>query len=356
MRRSPFRVLRAARLAGLVAGLASGLVAFAALTAAPAQAQPKQRIADLWYAHNAVVLMLGSADRVVATVARPQAFPWMMQVAPAMRRAQPVANGNPNAEDLLAAHADVVFASRGAPSIAAMQRLGLDVVRVGFSDFDSMLACVDQTAAALDTPLAAQRARDYRAYLGDTLAATRRALRARPAQPGGAAGNAPRVLHVASLAPLKVDGSDTIVDQWLRAAGARNAADGLVGNLRPVSIEQVLAWHPDVVILGANAGSIDESPQRALWHTLDAVRDGRVYRNPAGVFPWDRYGPEVALQVRWAAGVLHPGVFPAQQLVGETQAFYRRFFGYALSAEDARRMLAGLPPAGAVPASASSSH
>ncbi|MBN3728571.1 ABC transporter substrate-binding protein [Burkholderia sp. Ac-20379] len=339
MRLVPLLALRSIRRTTLV--VSSALVA--ALVAAPAQAQPKQRIADLWYAHNAVVLMLGSADRVVATVARPQAFPWMMQVAPAMRRAQPVANGNPNAEDLLAAHADVVFASRGAPSIAAMQRLGLDVVPVGFSDFDSMLACVDQTAAALDTPLAAQRARDYRAYLDDTLAATRRAL---DALPDSAQRSAPRVLHVASLAPLKVDGSDTIVDQWLRAAGARNAADGLVGNLRPVSIEQVLAWHPDVVILGANAGSIEQSPQRALWHTLDAVRDGRMYRNPAGVFPWDRYGPEVALQVRWAAGVLHPGVFPAQQLVGETQGFYRRFFGYALSAEDAQRMLAGLPPAG----------
>ncbi|GAB7536991.1 ABC transporter substrate-binding protein [Burkholderia sp. 3C] len=320
---------------------AQAVVLAGALAAPLAHAEPKQRIADLWYAHNAVVLMLGAADRVVATVARPQAFPWMMQVAPAMRRAQPVANGNPNAEDLLRARADVVFVSRGAPSIAAMQRLGLDVVPVGFDDFDSMLACVDQTAAALDTPLAAQRARDYRAYLGDTLAATRRALDALPDR------TEPRVLHVASLAPLKVDGSDTIVDQWLRAAGARNAADGISGNLRPVSIEQVLAWHPDVVILGANAGSIAQSPQRSLWQTLDAVRDGRVYRNPAGVFPWDRYGPEVALQVRWVAGVLHPGVFPEQRLIAQTQDFYRRFFGYELSAGDARRMLAGQPPGAA---------
>ncbi|WP_414449309.1 hypothetical protein AB4851_25525 [Burkholderia sp. 22PA0099] len=69
--------------------------------------------------------------------------------------------------------------------------------------------------------------------------------------------------------------------------------------------------------------------------------------HPAGVFPWDRYGPEVALQVRWAAGVLHPEVFPAQQLIAQTQDFYRRFFGYALSAGDARRMLAGQPPGAA---------
>ncbi len=309
-----------------------------ALASISASAQPKQRIADLWYAHNAVVVMLGSADHVVASVARPRAFPWMMRVAPALARAEPVANGAPNAEDLLRANADVVFVSRGAPSIAAMRRLGLDVVPVGFSDFDSMLSCLDDTAAALDTPLAAQRAHDYRAYLDTTLAATRQALTAWPDR------RVPRVLHVASLTPLKVDGSDTIVDQWLRAAGARNAADGLIGNLRPVSIEQVLAWRPDVVILGANAGSIDASPQRALWQTLGAVRDGHVLRNPAGVFPWDRYGPEVALQVRWAAGALHPGLFPAGQLADETRDFYRRFYGYALSADETQRILNGLPP------------
>lgn len=167
-----------------------------------------------------------------------------------------------------------------------------------------------------------------------------RALRA-------ARAGAAEAAHRRSLLCPQRRGADARLGQWLRAAAARNAADGLEGNLRPVSIKQVLAWQPDVMILGANAGSIDQSPQRALWQTLDAVRDGRVYRNPAGVFPWDRYGPEVALQVRWAAGVLHPGVFPVQELVGETQAFYRRFFGYGLSAADARRMLAGLPPAGA---------
>ncbi|WP_321886856.1 ABC transporter substrate-binding protein [Paraburkholderia bannensis] len=302
------------------------------------QAQPKTRIADLWYAHNAVVTMLGSASDVVATVARPQALPWMFRVAPALAHAQPVAGATVNAEDLLRLNADVVFASAGDPTIGAMQRLGLNVVPVGFDDYDSMLRCIDLTAQTLDTPLARERARDYRAYLQATLHDTAQALAAHGTHA------TPRVLHVASLTPLKVDGSDTIVDRWIRAAGARNAADGLSGNLKPVSIEQVLAWHPDVVILAANAGAIDASPQRALWQTLDAVRDGRVYRNPTGVFPWDRYGPEAALEVRWAARTLHPEAFrdAAQgSMQAQTQQFYQRFYGYALSDAQAKLMLNG---------------
>ncbi|WP_322045537.1 ABC transporter substrate-binding protein [Paraburkholderia sp. J67] len=320
------------KLARFVTALALGACAFTA------HAQPKTRIADLWYAHNAVVTMLGSASDVVATVARPQALPWMFRVAPALAHAQAVAGATVNAEDLLRLNADVVFASAGDPTIGAMRRLGLDVVPVGFDDYDSMLRCIDLTAQALDTPLARARASDYRAYLQATLKDTAQALDARGSH------TAPRVLHVASLMPLKVDGTGTIVDHWIRAAGARNAADGLTGNLKPVSIEQVLAWHPDVVILAANAGSIEESPQRALWQTLDAVRDGHVYRNPTGVFPWDRYGPEAALEVRWAARTLHPEAFPhdgAASMVRQTQQFYRRFYGYALSTAEAQRMLSG---------------
>ncbi|WP_321785116.1 ABC transporter substrate-binding protein [Paraburkholderia sp. J94] len=324
--------------------LACAALAFcaASLATTPAFAQPKTRIADLWFAHNAVVTMLGSANDVVATVARPQALPWMFRVAPALAHAQPVNGPTANAEDLLRLNADVVFASTADPTIAAMRRLGLNVVPVGFDDYASMLRCVDLTAQTLDTPLARERAHDYRAYLQSTLDDTAHALAAHGSHAQ------PRVLHVASLAPLKVDGADTIVDQWIHAAGARNAADGLTGNLKPVSIEQVLAWHPDVVILAANAGSIEQSPQRALWETLDAVRAHRVYRNPMGVFPWDRYGPEAALQIRWAARTLHPEAFTdagaSDTLVAQTQRFYARFYGYALSTQDAQRMLAGERP------------
>ncbi|MBN3855840.1 ABC transporter substrate-binding protein [Paraburkholderia sp. Ac-20340] len=321
-----------ARYSRLVAALALSACAFAA------QAQPKTRIADLWYAHNAVVTMLGSASDVVATVARPQALPWMFRVAPALAHAQAVVGATVNAEDLLRLNADVVFASAGDPTLGAMRRLGLNVVPVGFDDYDSMLQCIDLTAQTLDTPLARERAHDYRAYLQSTLSETAQAIAAH------GAGTTPRVLHVASLAPLKVDGSNTIVDRWMQAAGARNAADGLRGNLKPVSIEQVLAWHPDVVILAANAGSIETTPQRALWQTLDAVRNGHVYRNPTGVFPWDRYGPEAALEVRWAARTLHPEAFagePAGSMLAQTQQFYRRFYGYALSSGEAQTMLNG---------------
>lgn len=348
------KILRNARASVGASRMAGGgallvLSMLSALFIQPAvAARPKERIADAWYAHNAVLMMLGAADRVVATVARPDALPWMFRVAPDLARAQHIDGATMNAETLLRAQADVVFATPADPAAAALRRAGLDVVPVGFTDFASMARCIDLTAATLGTPLARQRAQAYRAYLDAAIAEQdARVSRVPMAQ-------RPRVLHVASVEPLRIDGTETIVDQWIRAAGGRNAAAGLKGNLQPVSIEQVVAWAPDVIVLAANAGQLETSRQAALWSSLDAVRRHRVYRNPAGVFPWDRYGPELALQLPWAAGIVSGKPLPDADLVRRTRDFYTRFFAYDLSPADARRMLAGLPPAAPAPPLSSS--
>ena len=69
-----------------------------------------------------------------------------------------------------------------------------------------------------------------------------------------------------------------------------------------------------------------------------------MYANPAGVFSWDRYSGEEALQVLWAAKFFNPDKFEDIDMVQQTQDFYKTFYGYDLSKEDAERMLAGLGP------------
>ncbi|WP_237561408.1 ABC transporter substrate-binding protein [Frateuria defendens] len=282
--------------------------------------------------------MLGQADHVVVTVAGPKAFPWMYRVAPQLSHATLVEGSTMNAEELLRLGTQLVFVAPADPSTPALQRAGLDVVKVGFNSFSSMLDCLAQTVQALDDPRATRRAEAYRDYLQQVLADTARRTAAIPPA------RRPRVLHVVSLAPLKVDGQGTIIDEWIQLAGGRNAAAGLHGNMQPVSIEQVLAWRPDLIILAADAGNLADTPQATLWRSLPAVQQGRVYHNPRGVFPWDRYGPELALQVLWAAQLLRSGQVDQADMQARVRDFYAHFFDYRLSDDEARRILAGLPP------------
>ncbi|MBB2201375.1 ABC transporter substrate-binding protein [Gluconacetobacter tumulisoli] len=298
------------------------------------------RIADLWFAHNTLTIMLGAVDRIAVTDDLPSARPWMYRVAPALARAVPMAGPVPNAETLLGAGVDVAFVSAGSPAELPLRRIGMPVVDAGFTDAASMIRAVDLTADVLGDARSHDMARLYEATLTEAI------RRVRTATAPVAITDRPRILHVKSLAPLTVDGADTIIDDWITIAGGRNAADGIVGVMRPVSMEQVAAWDPDVLILGPDAGTFDDVPQGSAWSALRAVRTGRVYRNPAGVFPWDRYGCEFLLQILWTAQKLYPDRFRDIDMMSETTRFYHMFFGYDLTPAEARRILSALPPEG----------
>ncbi|UAK25817.1 ABC transporter substrate-binding protein [Sphingomonas nostoxanthinifaciens] len=299
--------------------------------AAPVAPPP---IADLWFAHNAMTMMLGAAGSIRVTVDTPTAQPWMFRVAPELRRAQIVANGSANAETLLGQGVKLAFTAQ-APEAARLKALGIDARDMSFSDVPGMARSLRETASAIGTPLARQRLRDYEAY---TAAVLRRLGASVGSLPEA---RKPRVLHLVSWSPLKADGANTMIDTWIRAAGGRNAADGLIGNQKPISIEQIAQWNPDIIIVGGPAKGPDDQP----WIGIPAMAGRRVVRNPAGVFPWDRYGPEFALQLQWAAKLFHPGEAGTGDMAAETQRFYRRFYGYHLTDAEAHRILASLPPA-----------
>ena len=296
------------------------------------------RIADAWYAHHVLLMTLGAGGRIVATVNHPQSQPWMFKVLPSLTKATGVNGTAFNVETLLGDGVDLVFTSNGDRQAVAYEQVGLPVMRMGYTTLPGLEQSMLATARALGGEDVMQRAHAYNDYLEEQLAEVGQRVAAVDEE------RRPRVLHIASVNPLKVDGSDTLIDDWINIAGGRNAATGLKGNLQNVSAEQLLAWQPDLLILAANAGDLKQAAQPQLLSQLTAVREGRVLRNPAGVFPWDRYGTEVALQIVWAAQQLHPSRFQDVDMTEKTIEFYRRFFDYPLNDQDARRILAGLAP------------
>jgi len=296
------------------------------------------RIADAWYAHHVLLMTLGAGPRIVATVNHARSQPWMFKVLPSLNQAISVEGTAFNVEELLADGVDLVFTSTGDRQALAYQQVGLPVMRMGYTDLAGLQRSMLATAQALGGAQPTARAEAYNQYLKTQLASVQSKV------VGLTTEQRPRVLHIASVNPLKVDGSHTLIDDWITIAGGRNAATELEGNMQVVSAEQLLAWQPDVVILAAGAGDLSQAAQAPLLAQLKAVQSGHVLRNPAGVFPWDRYGTEVALQIQWAAQQLHPELFGDVDMVAKTVEFYQRFFDYPLSEPDARLILQGLPP------------
>lgn len=298
-------------------------------------------IADLWFAHNEITVMLGGAERIKVSANKPADLPWLFKIAPTLLSAETgIRPEIANPEDLLNRHIGLVFVPTRAKA-EDLRKTGLPTLDAHYTTLPQMLASVDMTAEALATPYARQMAGQYRQAMEGLLQTLHTRTAALPAAAR------PRVLHIARLAPLQIDGANTLIDAWIQAAGGRNAAAEVSGNRRPVTFEQIVAWDPDILILGPDAGTLTaESPLR----TLSAFQRGRTWTSPQGVFPWDRYGCEVLLQMEWAAQHIHPDLFRDFDLRRDVKAFYARFFRYTLTEEDVTRILAGQPPAPPAPA------
>ena len=121
----------------------------------------------------------------------------------------------------------------------------------------------------------------------------------------------PRVMHTLRPTILTVDGVGGLVNDWINNSGGINVTVEIKGNSGTATMEQILKWNPDVIICGTepnteNAQKIMTDPQ---WSGIKAVKDGKVYVNPTGVYLWDRHSGEGALQILWAAKLLYPDKF-----------------------------------------------
>ncbi len=121
--------------------------------------------------------------------------------------------------------------------------------------------------------------------------------------------------------------------EYITAAGGINVAEEL-GTSRDTSLEQVVKWDPEVIIISSNEGTfipvgdVRNNPQLG---SIAAVTNNQLYPCPIGSFWWDRPSPEVPLGILWLAKTLYPEKFLDIDLRAETQEFYRTFYHYALT-------------------------
>jgi iron complex transport system substrate-binding protein len=301
------------------------------------------RIADPWHANNAMVLMLGGADKIAATTVQAQRQPWLRRLYPRIDKVPAAFNaaGDLNIETLIGARPDVILMAYDGTLpkwSAAVEAYHVPIIMMP----NTSLAGLKETARITGQVLGSSEARmaaEYVRYFDDNIRrVTDITGKLAPAQ-------RPKVLHTATAGILTVDGQGTVIDDWINVAGGINAAD-IAGNGRPVTMEQVVAWNPDIIIVGTapnqqNRQAILDDPR---WRQIAAVKNGRVLVNPSGAYLWDRHSAEAALQVLWAAKVLHPDLFEFLDIKRETLQFYRKYFHYSLSDSEYESIVNATPP------------
>lgn len=121
---------------------------------------------------------------------------------------------------------------------------------------------------------------------------------------------------------------------------ARNVAAGQKGGLANVSIEQVLAWNPDVIVTIDQMFFVNVAHD-AAWAGVEAVRKRQVHLAPNLPFGWIDFPPAAnrLIGLWWLAKTLYPERFP-EDLTALTRDFYTRFYHVTPSDAQIARILA----------------
>jgi iron complex transport system substrate-binding protein len=295
------------------------------------------RVAIDYPALDATMLLLGAADRIVAT--SPGVGPLFQTLDPPFKNVSMAFDStlaNVNVEALLAARPQVVLLSPAAKVLLpTFQRVGIPaVIFASFQNPTQLKAGVTLVANILGGGAVARGQQFATYYDGNIARVQAKTVNIAPA-------SQPKVYYTAGN-PLQTEGQGSIVDFWMNEGGGQNVAAVNGINTAPafamVSFEDVLKWNPDIIIC-RDPDTKQQILADSRWSNIAAVRNKRVYINPSGVYVWSVRSAESALQPLWAAKTFHPDLFPSLDMANEARNFYAQFYSYKLSDEQIEKIL-----------------
>lgn len=151
-------------------------------------------------------------------------------------------------------------------------------------------------------------------------------------------------VYYAEMSGLQTDISGNVHTEVLDFAGGKNVADiteTKVGSMAQVSMEQVLNWNPQVILVGmAKTDLYSTIKSDSKWANIQAVKDKKVYAIPSIPFNWFDRPPSAVrvLGAEWLANLLYPD-YVKIDIKKEMKTYYEKFFNVKLTDEQIDNIL-----------------
>lgn len=298
-------------------------------------------VIHLWPASTAMQVFLGEGDTITGTLGAVQnGWGWLTAACPSLMDVTAF-TGEATAEELLAMNPDVVITSN-ADAAESLRAAGVPCVcMLGAQETVEALEEFCVKMAELLGGDAPAKAEAYCNYLDEMVATVSEATATIPAEE--------RVSIYYNSAqhgdsPLLTCGSNYITQTWMDICGVDNIAVDLVeGGDVEISMEEIVAADPDYIVVGGSSqeaalATINSDP---AWQELTAVKNGNIIANPQGVMKWEKFGPELAIQIVWFTQQIYPDLLTDIDIKEYVTNFYSEFYGFELTDAQYEQMMAG---------------
>jgi iron complex transport system substrate-binding protein len=261
---------------------------------------PPQRIVSLAPSNTEILFALGAEERLVGRDDFSDYPPVALDI-PSIGSLYP----NVNAEVVVDLQPDLVLAA-GITNPADVQQLA----DLGLTVFATRInrTLEDVFSDILDVGMLVGRSAEAEALVGG-LRARAEAVTSKT----GTIAERPKVFYeVDATEPSSpwTSGPGTFIDQLITQAGGQNVGAVLAEQYAQISLEQLVAEDPDVIVLGSatyGGQTPDMVGERAGWQDIRAVANGAVYTFDDNLV--SRPGPRVVDGLETLARLIHPELF-----------------------------------------------
>ena len=151
----------------------------------------------------------------------------------------------------------------------------------------------------------------------------------------------PRVYYARDKSGLQTGLGGSMIAEAIEFIGAPNVAAELHGAHGTVTLEQVRAWNPEIIITSDREFAANVRSD-AGWAEITAVKAGRIFASPRQPFGWVDFPPAVnrLIGLWWLGKIFYPERFP-EDIKALARDFYSLFYHVTPTAAQIERVLAG---------------
>ncbi len=221
-----------------------------------------------------------------------------------------------NVEALLALKTDLVVTwSRKPEALEFLRRQGIQVLAIYPESIADLLQVLEQLGQVLARQT---RAAEVAAAMHQHLAAVEQVRRERLA-----ALPPPRVVWLWGK-PTTINGKRGVTADLIRIAGGRNLGEHLDNLNQDISMEEMVALDPEVVLIwGSAVYGAETLYNDPKWQSISAVKNRRVFKLPRQ----STWSPRVVDLAWLMLRSFYPGEVAPEEVAARLDAYYRVVFG-----------------------------
>ncbi|MFV0406644.1 MAG: ABC transporter substrate-binding protein [Propioniciclava sp.] len=285
-------------------------------------------------------IMLGATDQMVARSIDTDY--WSELVDPAYGTIPRVEGRDANIEQLIESGTQVAFMFEGYPDINdKLEEAGIAVVHTIRARSDDGISTPEDFIEEKKREImlhgevfggeALERAKRWSAYADEAVEEIYSRTKDLSAE------ERPRVYYVRGPEALRIHGGESHTRYLVELAGGELVSQEDAEQLYNTTMEQVVAWDPEYIIMGRvdNVELVTEDP---AWESIQAVKDGNVYVNLKAIGPAD-YSTMSLVMMQQIATILHPDLFSDIDMVEKVKEYFATFYDYELTDEEAVEVL-----------------